>query len=73
MKLWYLDNEHTDYIVMAVSRSAAWEKLEKFHILPYGTADYVADRCGDSIAYNDMYEIDGDMTIESPNDVEVVL
>lgn len=73
MKLWYLDNEHTDYLVVAETREVAWRKLEKFHILPYETPQEVADDNGDDVAYNDIYELDDDMMLDNLNDVQVVL
>jgi hypothetical protein len=64
MKLFFLDNEYTDYVVMAADLTEAWYKLgqqvniarpdtSEATMVDEGWAEYV----GWSVAYHQMYEV----------------
>lgn len=82
VKLWYLDNEHLDYIVMAETRDEAWAKLRnQAGILPpyedtgvmSGEDDAGLEEDGLDNAYNDIYEVTAETKVDNPNDLEFVL
>lgn len=66
MKVFYLSNEHSDYVVLADDEDDAWRKLrEQFSILPFGAED--AEDA--NAAYNDLIEVVPGSSMDNPNDI----
>jgi hypothetical protein len=63
MKVFYLDNSYTGYIVMAETEEAAWAALKaKHHIMPKAEWQEEYERTGNdtpdcTMAYNDIIEL----------------
>lgn len=75
MKLWFLDNEHTDYIVMSETETGAWLKLARVGILRPDAAEIVDDegQIVGQAAYNGMFEVPNGYTVDNPHDLRFVL
>lgn len=70
MKVWYLDNEHSDYVILAESADEAWLKLKDQHWILRPDADVTGDY---SAAYNDLYEVPPGHKVDNPHDLTFVL
>jgi hypothetical protein len=71
MKVFFLDNEYTDYIVLAEDLDRAWEKLRKIGIAR--PEENIWDDPDVHSAYNDMYEVEDGYTVDNPHDLHFVL
>lgn len=71
LRLFFLDNEYADYVVMAEGMDDAWRKLEKQHgILPYDE-EYVGIDL--TVAHNEMIELGpGSHPVSNPHDMVFV-
>ena len=70
MKLFYLDNSHIDYVVVADDMLHAWMKLERVGVLP---PDGWEDQARELYpAYNDLYEIE-DLDKFDTNQLQFIL
>ncbi len=70
MRLWFLDNEYTDYVVMAETEDDAWEKLnQECGILrpdEEGTED-------EHPAYNELVQVLDGFSVDNPHDLKFVI
>jgi len=72
MKLWHLDNEYSDYIIVAETEDEVWEKLRVgWSILP---PDEPEDEIYDlQPAYHDIVEVDDGYPISHTDGLYIVL
>jgi len=68
VKLWYLDNEYSCYVVMAATEDDAWEKLRDHGILPPDEEETEDE----NPAYHDIIEVVGELKVDNPNDLTIV-
>lgn len=74
MKLFYLDNSYTDYVVMAENEEAAWARLRKEGILPPDSSEEdLAAEEGLTAAYYDLVEVTDEYMVDNPNDLVFLL
>lgn len=70
-KLWYLNNDHLDFVIMARTEAEAWEKLRKqCGIIRPGsepTSEY------EMPAYNELSAVDEYFIVDNPHDLDFVL
>ncbi len=69
MKLWFLDNEYTDYVVMAETEDDAWEKLREAGVLK--PDEEATD--DENPAYNDIIEVPDGYTVDNPHDLKFLI
>ena len=60
MKLFYLDNEHSNYVIMAKDKEDAWKKMHRRGVLPPEVPEE-DEILGCYPAYNDLVELKGDV------------
>jgi len=69
-KLFFLDNEYQDFVVLASSPEQAWEKLKAQHMILRPNEEVHGDY---SAAYHDLYEVPAGDRVDNPHDLVFVL
>lgn len=73
-RLWYLDNEYSDYVIAAESADEAWARLTAATgIHRFGSDPDDPSVGAGNVAYHDLFELPDGTQVDNPHDLTFIL